>query len=188
MNKLLPTILLLLGTSFTLNAKSLKIADSILFPIPAGWTYVESKGRPVDGVGVLHRAYLKEAGTDRQMTVSVLSVEDRVPDFDYPGLLAELSFDPVIEAYRKQGSHYAPRKMLWKGQCLFYSQKVGRLNGVKVELRGVMFRSGDDWVNVLCLGSGEIPWASYARWIDGTKRLKGDRSSFAGSRRTAADR
>jgi len=175
MNKLLLISVLVFGAGLSLGAKSLRIADSIRFPIPAGWEYVESKGRAVEGIGVLHRAFLKETGTERQMTVSVLSVETPAPDFDYPGLLAELTFDPVIEVYRKRGSHYAPRKLLWKGECLFYSQEVGRLQGTKTELRGVMFASGKDWVNVLCLGSGEVSWASYGKWIEGTRRLKGDR-------------
>ena len=101
--------------------------------------------------------------------------------FEYPVIpagvqystdLVEATLSPLVEAYRAQGSHYYPRKLLGRGDYVFYSQPVGRLEARKVELRGVLLKKGDDWVNFFCQGPSEISWEQYQELIIGTQLLK----------------
>ncbi|MGJ8641197.1 MAG: hypothetical protein ACSHYA_17540 [Opitutaceae bacterium] len=171
MKKLTLICLLVSATASLLHSKSLKIADAIVFTIPAGWTYKDSKKQTVKGLGKLTSAILEQPSKGNTLAVSVLSVEDKESDVQYPTALVEATLSPHIEAYRKQGNHYYRRKLLWKGDFLFYSQEVGRLESRKVELRGVLIKNGDGWVNFFCLGPREISWEQYTQLINGTKLL-----------------
>jgi hypothetical protein len=171
MNKLIIICLLFPASALLLFSQSLKIADSIVFKIPEGWNYVDSKKQLLSGLGVLNSAILENSAESKQLMVSLLSVGDPVPSVQYPTELVEATLSPWIEAYRKKGSHYYPRKLLWQGNYLFYSQEVGRLQAKKVELRGVLFKSGNDWVNFFCIGPREISWKQYGELINGTKLL-----------------
>ncbi len=171
MKKLIILCLLFPASALMLFSESLKIADSIVFKIPQGWNYVESKQQSLSGLGVLSSAIVENSAQSQQLTVSLLSVGTPVSGVQYSTELVEATLSPWIEAYRKKGSHYYPRKLLWQGNYLFYSQEVGRLQARKIELRGVLFKSGDDWVNFFCIGPQEISWKQYAELINGTKLL-----------------
>lgn len=159
------------ATALLLFSKSLKIADTILFKVPEGWNYVDSTKQRMPGLGILTSAILKNPVERQQLTVSVLSVGEPVPGVQHSTELVEATLSPWIEAYRKQGSHYYPRKLLGRGSYVYYSQEVGRLEAKKVELRGVLLKVGDDWVNFFCMGPKEISWEQYKALITGTKLL-----------------
>ncbi len=177
MKKFILICLLIPATALMLFSKSLKIADSIVFKIPEGWNYVDSKQQSLPGLGVLNSAILENPAENEKLTVSLLSVSDPVPGVQYSTELVDATLSPWIEAYRKRGSYYYPRKLLWKGECLCYSQEVGPLKSKKSELRGVMFRHGNDWVNFFCIGPKEISWQQYGELINGTKLLNKDVTS-----------
>lgn len=158
-------------SALLLFSESLKIADTILYRIPEGWNYVDSKKQSLPRLGIQTSAVLKNPGAKQTLTVSVLKVGEPVEGIQYSTELIEATLSPWIEAYRKKGSHYYPRKILGRGNCVFYSQEVGRLEAKKVELRGVLLKKGDDWVNFFCLGPNEISWEQYRQLIDGTKLL-----------------
>ncbi len=167
------TIICLLfpATVLMLHSKSLKIADSIIYKIPEGWTHVDSTKQLMPDLGTLTSVVLENSGTSQKMTISVLRVGEPVAGIQYSTELIEATLSPLVEAYRTQGSHYYPRKVLGRGNCVFYSQEVGRLEAQKVELRGVLLKKGDDWVNFFCQGPNETSWEQYRALIDGTKLL-----------------
>ncbi|HAV12253.1 MAG TPA: hypothetical protein DCX06_01990 [Opitutae bacterium] len=172
MKKILIICLLFPVSVSMLFSKSLKIANSVLFEIPAGWEYLESTRHSLSGLGPLDRAILKNSTRDQKLTVSVLSVSNPSEGVDYATALVDATLSPYIEVYRKQGNHYYPRKLLWRGNYLMYSQPVGRLNSRKVELRGILIKHGSNWVNFFCIGPREVSWEQYAELMNGTQLLK----------------
>ena len=165
---------ILLATAVMLFSESLKIANSIIFKVPEGWSYVDSTQQTMPGLGILTSAHLKNSEGEQQLTVSVLSVGEPVDGIQYSTELIEATLSPLVEAYRKQGSHYYPRKILRRGGYTYYSQEVGHLTAKKVELRGILLKTGDDWVNFFCMSPQEIRWEQYREIITGTKLLKRD--------------
>lgn len=172
MKKLTIICLLFALVTATLFSKSLKIADSIIYKIPEGWNYVDSTKQSMPGLGILTSAHLENPTERQKLTVSVLVVADPVSGIQHSTELVEATLSPLIEAYRKQGSHYYPRKLLGRGNYIFYSQDVGRLKARKVELRGVLLKHGDNWVNFFCQGPSEISWKQYQELIIGTQLLR----------------
>ena len=59
MKKLIIICLMFSASALMLFSKSLKIADSIVFKVPEGWSYVDSKKQTLSGLGVLSSAILK---------------------------------------------------------------------------------------------------------------------------------
>ncbi|MDQ8195439.1 hypothetical protein QEH59_13465 [Coraliomargarita sp. SDUM461004] len=171
MKKCILICILFPALALTLMAKSLKIADTILFKVPEDWSYLRAEKQVVPHLGVLTRAMLENPEQGQKLTVSVLLVEELDPSVQYSTELIEATLSPLVEAYRKQGSHYYPRKILGRGNFVFYSQEVGRLDARKVELRGVLMKRGDHWVNFFCQGPTEITWTQYEQLILGTRLL-----------------
>lgn len=171
MKKLILTVLLLSVSALPLFAKGLRIADTIIFEIPVGWTYEGARKEAMPRLGMLTSTFLENPSTGQKLTVSVLKAGEPEPGVQYSTELIEATLSPYIEAYRKQGSHYYPRKILGRGDFVFYDQEVGRLEARKVELRGVLMKKGDDWVNFFCIGPNETSWEQYQELITGTKLL-----------------
>jgi len=171
MKKYIAICVLLPASALLLFPKGLKIADSIIFNIPEGWEYIEATKESMPRLGMLTRVVLKNPERGQTLTVSVLKAGAPVPGVQYSTELIEATLSPLVEAYRKQGSHYYPRKILGRGDFVFYDQEVGRLEAGKVELRGVLMKTGEDWVNFFCVGPKETSWEQYRGLIIGTKLL-----------------
>jgi len=172
MKKLTLICLLLPATALTLFSKSLKIADSIIYTIPEGWEYIDSTKAAMPRLGTLTSAVIENPATRQKLTVSVLKAGAPASGVQYSTELIEATLSPYIEAYREKGSHYYPRKILGRDNFVYYSQQVGRLNAKKVELRGVLIKKGNDWVNFFCMGPMETSWQAYTELINGTQLLK----------------
>lgn len=171
MKKYLVICLLLPASVLMLFSKSLKIADSIVYKIPDGWSHSDSKKQLIADLGTLTSVILENPAEKQTLTVSVLSVDEPVSGVQYSTRLIEATLSPWVEAYRKKGSHYYPRKILGRENLVYYSQEVGLLNSKKVELRGMLIKKGDDWVNFFCIGPDEISWEQYRQLINGTRLL-----------------
>lgn len=168
---LLVTFFLLSATS-AFAVKGLKIADSVIYAVPYGWSHTDSSQETMDGLGVLTKVELKNSDTRETLTISVLNVNEGVVSGGASTDLIESTLSPLIEAYRKKGSHYYPRKILGRDNLVYYSQEVGRLDARKVELRGILLSHGENWVNFFCVGPKETSWARYRDLINGTRLIK----------------
>ncbi|WP_269525479.1 hypothetical protein [Coraliomargarita parva] len=164
--------LLLPATVLSLFSENLRIADSIIVRIPDGWSYVGSKGNSLGDAGYLHTAVLDDSAGGQKLALSVLDTAGAEPGVRYPTRLVNATLDPIIKAYRDQGSVIDfDRKLLWKGECLFYYQKLRSRQGKRIELRGVIFESNGNWVNYMCLANDTVSWSFYADLVKGTTRL-----------------
>lgn len=171
MKKYLIICLLLPTSVLVLFSKSLKIADTIVYKIPDGWNHSDSKKQMIPDLGTLTSVIIENPAEKQTLTVSVLSVDEPVSGVQYSTQLIDATLSPWVEAYRKEGSHYYPRKILGRENLVYYSQEVGLLNSKKVELRGMLIKKGDDWVNFFCIGPDEISWEQYRQLINGTRLL-----------------
>lgn len=163
--------LLLPASALLLFSKGLKIADSIIFDVPDGWTYLDSHKKQIPERGTLISATLENPGSQQKLTVSVLKVDTAIAGVSHADELIAATLSPWIKAAREQGLHPNPGHNLARGQFIFYSQELGYPNAKQVELRGVLMQLGSDWVNFFCTGPDEISWQHYQDLITGTQLL-----------------
>lgn len=167
--KLLLTCLILPASSLTLFSQNLKIADTIIYTVPSGWTYLDASSKQIPNRGKITHAKFENPSTNQKLTVSVLKVDHPSSSVAYSDELIESTFAPWIDAAREQGMHPNPGRSLARDNFIFYSQPLKQSKYSKLELRGVLMQAGDDWVNFFCTGPEQVSWQQYKQLIIGTQ-------------------